>query len=221
MYQFQREVAHNQLLLLRFSQYVPVQPAKQVQAPLTCSHAAPFSHWHLCWQFWPKKPSGHSGNQKESMRGKKARFVLPDRNRNACFYFDHSVVPCSPLHNDTGQSQGHSCPHCSCSHTGWHSLAPIVQPHKLPQKTHAPLHQIINSQSATVRCSHYGESQSLSEVNGVDLLKQTSLFQLFLALIVCNKLHIVDPLRARNVYVEKPYAGDCNVLARVYGEINA
>lgn len=51
--------------------------------------------------------------------------------RNPEDTFDHSVVPCSPLHNDTGQSQGHSCPRCSCSHTGWHSSAPIVQPHKL------------------------------------------------------------------------------------------
>lgn len=54
--------------LLRFSQYVPVQPGKQVQAPLTCSHAASFSHWHLWRQPWPKKPSGHSRKCIENIR---------------------------------------------------------------------------------------------------------------------------------------------------------
>ncbi len=77
-----------------------------------------------------------------------ARFVFAG-NANGCSYFDHSVVPCSLLHSGTAQSQGHSCPRCSCSHTGWRSSAPSVPPHKLPQSIHASLHQIINSHSTT------------------------------------------------------------------------
>lgn len=41
------------------SQKVPVQPAVQVQAPLTWSQAAPFWHWQLDSQLGPKLPSGH------------------------------------------------------------------------------------------------------------------------------------------------------------------
>lgn len=41
------------------SQKVPLQPAGQVQAPLTWSQAAPCSHWHCCPQPGPKWPWGH------------------------------------------------------------------------------------------------------------------------------------------------------------------
>lgn len=40
--------------LLHFSQYVPIQPGRQVQAPPTESHSPPFSHWHWWWQPGPK-----------------------------------------------------------------------------------------------------------------------------------------------------------------------
>lgn len=46
-----------------FSQKVPVQPAVQVQAPLTWSQAAPFWHWQLDSQPGPKLPSGHPAAQ--------------------------------------------------------------------------------------------------------------------------------------------------------------
>lgn len=52
---------------LRFSQCVPVQPGKQVQAPPMCSQAASFSHWHLWRQAWPKKPSGHPLQQENNI----------------------------------------------------------------------------------------------------------------------------------------------------------
>lgn len=41
------------------SQKVPLQPAGQVQAPLTWSQAAPCSHWHRRPQPGPKRPWGH------------------------------------------------------------------------------------------------------------------------------------------------------------------
>lgn len=93
--------------------------------------------------------------EKATKPSEKARFVFPEGHTNGCSYFDHSVVPYSLRHNGTAQSQGHSCPRCSCSHTGWHSSAPSVPAHKLPQNTHAPLHQIIHSHSATETRSHY------------------------------------------------------------------
>lgn len=42
------------------SQKVPLQPAGQVQAPLTWSQAAPCSHWHRRPQPGPKWPWGHA-----------------------------------------------------------------------------------------------------------------------------------------------------------------
>lgn len=56
----------------------------------------------------------------------------------------------------------------------------------------------------------------MSEVKGPDLLKQY-IFG-FPGRCFCTKLHTVDPLRARIIYVQKPDAGDCNGLAGVYGE---
>ncbi len=101
------------------------------------------------------------------------RFVFPG-NVNGCSYFDHSVVQCSLLHSGIAQSQGHSCPRCSCSHTGWHSSAPSVPPHKLPQST-CPITP--NNEFPLYHWDHV-----MREVKGPDLLKQlTGLFSVFLA----------------------------------------
>lgn len=45
------------------SQKVPLQPAGQVQAPLTWSQAPPCSHWQRCPQPSPKWPWGHPGDR--------------------------------------------------------------------------------------------------------------------------------------------------------------
>lgn len=47
-------------LNLRFSQKAPVHPAWHVHAPLTWSHKASFSHWHLWRHAEPNNPAGHS-----------------------------------------------------------------------------------------------------------------------------------------------------------------
>lgn len=44
----------------RRSQKVPLQPGVHVQAPLTWSQAAPWSHWHWWRQAGPNHPSEHS-----------------------------------------------------------------------------------------------------------------------------------------------------------------
>lgn len=113
------------------------------------SHARTLLHYHtgICDDS-PGRRNPLDTLENAMKTSENARFVFPG-NVNGCSYFDHSVVPCSLLHSGTAQSQGHSCPRCSCSHTGWRSSAPSVPPHKLPQSIHAPLHQIINSHSTT------------------------------------------------------------------------
>lgn len=62
------------------SQKVPLQPAGQVQAPLTWSQAAPCSHWHCRPQPGPKWPWGHPethGPSPTSAGGSEPDPVLP------------------------------------------------------------------------------------------------------------------------------------------------
>lgn len=120
------------------------------------SHARTLLHSHtgICSGSPDRRNPGDT-LEKATKTSENARFAFPEGHINGCSYFDHSVVPWSLRHNGTAQSQGHSCPRCSCSHTGWHSSAPRVPAHKLPQNIHAPLHQIINSHSASKRWSHY------------------------------------------------------------------
>lgn len=59
----------------------------------------------------------------------------------------------------------------------------------------------------------------MSLSKGTRFIKAVNSFTLsFPASCFCNKLHVVDPMRARIIYAKKPDGGDFNGLAGMYSE---